>query len=262
MASGGTPAEPGTIERAVQLLKLLATAGKRGRALTQLADATALPHSTVHRLLRRLIHERLVIQKDTDKWYALGPLAFELGLAAMASYDLREHCRASLNRLAEDVGDTIYLSVRSGSEAVCQARHEGPSPIRVNTLSIGSRRPLGLGAGGLAILAFLADAEREDIIAADGRRICEEGRLTEADLRAAIAECRRQGHSLIRNRVTLGVTAAGVPIRDTLGQPIAAISVAAIDDRMRPERLVTLARKLHEHAREIEASLRGHPAAP
>lgn len=260
MASGSTTAEPGSIERAVQLLKLLATAGKRGRALTQLAEATALPHSTVHRLLRRLMHEHLVIQKEADKWYALGPLAFELGLAAMAAYDLREHCRASLDRLAEAVGDTVYLSVRSGSESVCEARHEGPSPIRVNTLSIGSRRPLGLGAGGLAILAYLPEAEREDIIATDGRRICEEGRLTEADLRAAIEACRRQGHSLIRNRVTLGVTAAGVPIRDTLGQPIAAISVAAIDDRMREERVTSLARRLHEHAREIEASMRGRPA--
>jgi len=260
MASGSTTAEPGSIERAVQLLKLLATAGKRGRALTQLAEATALPHSTVHRLLRRLMHEHLVIQKESDKWYALGPLAFELGLAAMAAYDLREHCRASLDRLAEEVGDTVYLSVRSGSESVCEARHEGPSPIRVNTLSIGSRRPLGLGAGGLAILAFLPDVEREDIIAADGRRICEEGRLTEAVLRAAIEACRRQGHSLIRNRVTLGVTAAGVPIRDTLGRPIAAISVAAIDDRMREDRVASLARRLHEHAREIEGSLRGRSA--
>lgn len=260
MASGSTTAEPGSIERAVQLLKLLATAGKRGRALTQLAEATTLPHSTVHRLLRRLMHEHLVIQKESDKWYALGPLAFELGLAAMAAYDLREHCRGSLDRLAEEVGDTVYLSVRSGSESVCEARHEGPSPIRVNTLSIGSRRPLGLGAGGLAILAYLPDAEREDIIAADGRRICEEGRLTEADLRTAIEACRRQGHSLIRNRVTLGVTAAGVPIRDTLGRPIAAISVAAIDDRMCEERVASLARRLHEHAREIEGSLRGRPA--
>jgi len=57
-----------------------------------------------------------------------------------------------LRAFAEEVGDTVYLVVRSGMEAVCLERIEGPSPVRVLTLDSGSRRPLGLGAGGLAIL--------------------------------------------------------------------------------------------------------------
>lgn len=68
--------EPGVIERSVQLLKLLATAGRRGLALTQLAKDTEMAHSTVHRLLQQLMQERLVVQRETGKRYALGPLAF------------------------------------------------------------------------------------------------------------------------------------------------------------------------------------------
>jgi hypothetical protein len=43
----------GTIERALELLRLLATAGRYGLALTQVSGETGLPHSTVHRLLHR-----------------------------------------------------------------------------------------------------------------------------------------------------------------------------------------------------------------
>jgi DNA-binding IclR family transcriptional regulator len=190
----------------------------------------------------------LAVQREGTKSYALGPLAFELGLAAAASYDLREQCQSGMRQLAEELGDTVYLSVRSGTESVCQAREEGPSPIRVNTLSIGSRRPLGLGAGGLAILSHLPFPEFEDVMAHILPRVQTDADLDERTLRAAVAETRRKGYAFIRNRVTLGVTAIGVPIFDSLDRPIAAISIAAIDERMRADRIPTLAASLQQQA--------------
>lgn len=257
MTTSPKAAEPGVIERSVQLLKLMATSGRRGLALTELAKATGLAHSTVHRLLQQLIQERLAVQRETGKRYSLGPLAFELGLAAAASFDLREHCRSAMQHLAETLGDTVYLTVRSGIESVCQAREEGPSPIRVNTLSIGSRRPLGLGAGGLAILSHLPGQEFEEVMTLVIPCVQEEAQLSESDLRQAVEATRRQGYSFIRNRVTLGVTAVGVPIFDSLDRPIAAISIAAIDERMRPDRLSLLAMNLQQQSREIARTLSG-----
>lgn len=241
----------GTIERVMQLMKRMANAGKRGLALTQLSSDTGLPHSTVHRLLHRLIAERMVVQNESTKRYLLGPLAFELGVAASNSYDLREPCRNLLGELAEEVGDTIYLTARSGTDAVCLDRYEGPSPIRVLTLNVGSRRPLGLGAGGLAILAFMPEQEREEQIERLAQQVPRDDALSEAKLRAAVATCRQQGYAFIQNRVTLGVSAVGVPLMDTLDQPIAAISVAAIDDRMSPTRIESLALTLQNRARSI-----------
>jgi DNA-binding IclR family transcriptional regulator len=249
----------GTIERALQLMKRMATAGKRGLALTQLASETGLPHSTVHRLLHRLIAERMVVQSESTKRYLLGPLAFELGVAASTSYDLREPCRKLLGELAEEVGDTIYLTVRSGTDSVCLDRYEGPSPIRVLILNIGSRRPLGLGAGGLAMLAFMPEEEREELIVRLARQAPADGHLSEHELRAAVTACRQRGHSFIRNRVTLGVTAVGVPVMDSLDQPVAAISVAAIDARMSSTRINSLALTLQNRARSIRQILSGQP---
>lgn len=254
------PKDIGTIERAVQLMKQMATSGKRGLPLTQLASETGLAHSTVHRLLHRLIAERMVVQSESTKRYLLGPLAFELGVAAASPYDLREPCRGLLSELAEEVGDTVYLTVRSGTDSVCLDRYEGPSPIRVLILNIGSRRPLGLGAGGLAMLAFMPDQEREELIIRLAQEPTADGHLSEQELRSAVAACRRSGYSFIRNRVNLGVSAVGVPVMDTLGQPFAAISVAAIDNRMSPSRVSSLAHTLQHRARSIRQILGGQSA--
>jgi DNA-binding IclR family transcriptional regulator len=253
-ATTHTP-EPGTIERTLGLLRLLATAGRYGLGLTQISEAAELPHSTAHRLLHRLIVERMVLQRESNKRYVLGPLAFELGLAASQIYDLREPCRPILTRLAEEIGDTVYLTVRSGNESVCEDRYEGPSAIRVIALEIGSRRPLGLGAGGLAILAAIPAEERELTIAHIVSRYEKHKSLHERPLRSAIEACRRRGYSLIRSQVTRGTTAVGVPILDTLDNPVAAISVAAVDSRMSESRVELLAQQLQHTAASIRDAL-------
>jgi DNA-binding IclR family transcriptional regulator len=248
--------DPGSLERALQLARLLASAGGRGAGLTELSRLTGLPHPTVHRLLQRLLDERLARQMPSTRRYALGPLAFELGLAAAQQFDIRAACRPGLERIARELGDTAYLVVRSGLEAVCIDRQEGPSPIRVFTLEIGSRRPLGLGAAGLAILAALPKEERAEVLAQVSEQVLKTGQLPAAEFRSSIERCCKEGHSFIRNRVTLGVSAVGVAIHNALGAPVGAVSVAAIDARLTPKRVAILAAALHREARAMERSLK------
>jgi DNA-binding IclR family transcriptional regulator len=248
-----------SVERAVHLVRLLATAGRRGLALTDLAHAADLSHSTVHRLLQRLIAERLALQLDSNKRYALGPLAFELGVAANAQFDIWQSARSLIRSFADEVGDTVYLVVRSGNEAVCIERVDGPSPVRVLTLEAGSRRPLGLGAGGLAILAAMPDDEREETITSIAPAALLRSKLTQASLYTSIDLYHRNGYAHIRNRVTLGTSAVGVHISDSFGSPVAAVSVAAIDSRMSDARVVALARQLHELAKRIQRTLKDYP---
>jgi DNA-binding IclR family transcriptional regulator len=247
----------GPLQRGTALLRLLATASARGLPLSQLSAKTSMPHSTVHRLLAHLIREGLVIQLESTRGYALGPLAFELGLAAAQRFDLRSAFRPTLEHLAAEAADTAYVHIRSGFEAVCLDMVEGPSAIRVVPLRIGSRRPLGLGAGGLAILAQLGATEREDVIAQVAPPIEREWKFPEAALRASIEESRRNGYALIRNRVVAGVTAIGLAYFDSMGRITGAQTVAAVNERMTPARVSVLQRLLLHATREAEQALRG-----
>jgi len=248
-----------SIGRALLLIRLLATAGARGLALSDLARATDFPHATVHRMLRRLIIERMVRQLTPTRRYTLGVLAFELGLAASPQFDMRAQCRRALAALVERVDDTVYLIGRSGFEAVCLDRFEGQSPIRVLEIEVGSRRPLGLGAGGLAILSALSEEDIRAVIARVAHDPWFPTRNTEQIIAAAL-EARRRGYATVRDRVTAGVSAVGVPIKNSLGSPIAAVTVAAIHARMPQARMTRLAQELRQTAAEIEPAMRDGPA--
>ena len=248
----------GPVQRCASLLRLLAAAGTQGLPLTYLSTRSGMAHPTVHRLLAQMIRERLVQKLETNRRYALGPLAFELGVAAAQQFDIRGRCRPALEQLAQDAGDTSYLIMRSRAEAVCLDMVEGPSAIRVVTLRIGSRRPLGIGAGGLAILAALPDAERDALLPEILQEIETDWQFSRQALVRSVNETRKAGHALIHNRVTPGVSALGINFCDLTGRTVGAVSIAAVNDRLNARRISALTLMLRRAVRQIEDATRGN----
>jgi DNA-binding IclR family transcriptional regulator len=222
------------------ILRAIARSGPDGARLNDLTDAVVLARPTVHRILKGLACEHLVAQDAASRRYRLGRLVFELGLATDWSATLIEACRPVLRRLAASSGDTVYLVQRSGFEAVCLERVEGSFPIRTVTLDVGGRRPLGLGAGGLALLAALEENEIEQVIRHHGRSLAAYGGLTEERLRRDVAASRAERFGHIDGRLTPGVAGIGMAVPNPDGPPVAAISIAAISSRLTPDRLVEL----------------------
>jgi DNA-binding IclR family transcriptional regulator len=144
------PAVSGTqsIERAVTVLRVLASRGRHGMPLAEIARHASLNRPTVHRILKCLCAQGATARDPDSRRYYLGQLVFELGLAASPQFTLNELCRPALLRLADRTGDTVFLTLRSGYDAVCIDRREGSFPIRALVLDVGTRRPLGVGAGG------------------------------------------------------------------------------------------------------------------
>jgi DNA-binding IclR family transcriptional regulator len=250
-----TGSEPGVIKRAFILLRMLASAGRRGVPLSELSERAGFAHATVHRLLAQLVSEGMVVQISHSRRYALGPMAFELGLAAYP-HDMREISRPLLEHLAERTQDSVFLSQRSLDESVCVDLQPGPSPIRVVTLEIGTRRPLGVGAGGLAILGALAQPQRDEVVARVGPRLESDWGVSAALLRESLKLFETNGYALIRNRVHAGVSAVGVPVRGGFGQPIAALSIAALNERLRTSAAIsTVVAELRIAAARLERHL-------
>jgi DNA-binding IclR family transcriptional regulator len=253
-----TSSDAGSLKRGVLLLRLLATAGSRGLALTDIAARATLPHPSAHRVLKQLLDERLVEHNPESRRYRLGPLAFELGLAGSAMFDIRDLCEPQMRALAEASADTVYLVMRSGFDAVCVHRLEGNFPIRTLVLDVGSRRPLGVGAGGLAILAAIEAHERAEIIERVAPGLKAFGGLTAPALAKACEQARQAGASVIQDTVNLGVSAVGVAFRDAMGQSTGALSVAGLSQRMTRQRMRDVASALKLACREVEQNLRAH----
>lgn len=244
-----------SIERVVAMLRVVASRGRTGMRLGDVTAASGLPMSTCFRMLQRLEAEGLVERDPVTRKYFLGPLLHELGLLARPRLQLATRCEPALAALAESTKDTIYLSERRGLEAVCSARALGDFPIKALTLDVGIRRPLGVGAGGLAILCALPAAEADEIIEANAPRYTKMSTMDPEQVRAAMREGQERGFAFLDGPVFPGVAAIGVAF--PADDPIAAISVAAISARLDPARRAAVAAELQRHARELTGALAG-----
>lgn len=224
-----------TVGRTSIVLGALADCAGEGARLARVAEATDLGKTTVLRLLKALIEVGYVEYDERAKLYRLGYNLYLLGQSARR-FHIIELARAGLDRLAAETGDTVFLSVRDGNMAHCVDRRTGSYPIRTLTLSVGDRRPLGVGAGSLALLAFENDAKVTAIIAANSVERSAFARFGDVHLRKMIAAARQHGYTYNDGRVVSAMNAVGVPVIDPQGHVAAALSVAAIHERMDPER--------------------------
>ncbi len=243
-----------TVKRAASVLRALSEHDSPGMRLSDLAEATGLHKATAYRILATLIGEGLV-EQDQGRRYHLGAETWVLGMAAAPRFDIRQLAAPALDRISEATGDTVFLSIQSNLEAICIDRREGSFPIRTLTLEIGSRRPLGVGAGSLALLAFLSDEEIERTIAANAKRLARYPRLGPDDINILVAEARANGHSFNDGRIVSGMSAVGVPVFGYRDRPTAALSCAAISNRMEQDRRATIVALLLEEAEAIARQL-------
>lgn len=244
-----------SLRRGVQVLRVLSTHTATGWRLSDLAVETGLDAATVHRLLQGLVGERLAARVAGSRRYTLGPLAYELGLAAAPSYGLDRLAAPILQQLATQTRDIVFLNVRSGDDSVCIARHEGRAALKAYTVDVGTRRPLVLSAGGVAILVALPRAEQQAVLAANlGTPILADEHRRRA-ARRIVARSRRAGHGWNQADFIPGIAAIGVAVRNGDGAPIASLSLAALERDLDDARRERLLGKLRDEAARVEALL-------
>jgi DNA-binding IclR family transcriptional regulator len=246
-----------SLERAVAILHVLADGHRHGLRLTDVAARTQLSPSTAHRILSALVDLGLAEQDQGSARFYPGLSLLGLGAAAANRHGLADVAAPFCQRLADRTGDTVYLSMRSGNDVVCVDRVEGAFPIKVLTWSVGDRRPLGINASGLAILAALPDDEAGRLVEANAVRIEGYTGHDRAGVHALIARARRRGYAFNEGFSAPGMAAVAVPIRGGQGEPVASLCVAALESRLDAERRETVVRWLNEETAALTAVLDG-----
>jgi DNA-binding IclR family transcriptional regulator len=251
-----------TLDRAAALLRQLGAAGGAGLRLIEIQNAARLTRPTAHRILAALARHGLVEQDSESRRYRLGREVAILGWSvARRGLDLRGMFDAEMHDLAQDTGDCAFLLVRSGFDTVCINLKMGPFPIKALTVDIGTRRPLGVGAGGIALLASLDPEEQEEVYAAIKGRLHEYRNVSERVIRAAVREACEKGYGFSDGHVLGGVRGLAVAVRDPSGTAVAALSIAAIRERVGRDRIPMLVRALDKRRRAVERKLAIAPRA-
>jgi DNA-binding IclR family transcriptional regulator len=243
-----------TVDRIAALLRVLAGHGADGVSLSEAARATGFGPATTHRLLTALADVGFAFQDPRTRHYRLGAVVATLGRAALQQ-DVASMADGALARLAEATGDTVFASVREGLAAICIGRAIGRFPIRTLTLDVGDRRPLGVGAGSLALLAALPDTEIASVLTRNAAWLKDFDGFTAEALMRLVAQTRARGYAFNDGLIVPAMNAIAVPVRDADGRPLFALSLAAIRDRMGPDRLGGLIDRLKSEAAELEHRL-------
>jgi DNA-binding IclR family transcriptional regulator len=218
------------VHRSLVIVRTVAQIQRSGAGLTRIAKAAGLTVPTAYRLLRTLTGERLLTFDPSDRTYRVGPLAFELGLAAFPETPPHVRWQGAVEAVARRTRLTSYLMARSDSEAVCMLCVQGATAIRAMPMEVGQRIPLGIGAGGLAILASLDDDEIRAIVRLHETRyrLFPVGARDEAEVMDRVAQTRADGFSVSTGTVADGVTGVGVMVPKGMSASALAITVSAV----------------------------------
>jgi DNA-binding IclR family transcriptional regulator len=257
---GFSPGERGleqSFGRAATILGALSESGTAGMRFVDIVRATGLSQTTAHRLVAALAEHGFIEHDDRGGRYFLGMRLAGWAFAAANRFGLAEVAHPVMHRLCEATEDTVYLTLRSGDMAICVSRIEGSYPIRALVVKPGDRRVLGLGAGSVALLAFLSDeAEIERLLTLPEQQAGRAQRgVDEPRVRQWISRSRRDGYTFVQDLVP-GTSGIGVPIFGPSRDPIAALSLAAISSRLTEPRLREVLHQVQAATAEIEAKVR------
>ncbi|MEB8325509.1 IclR family transcriptional regulator [Dietzia kunjamensis] len=138
----------GILDRVDSILDCIATEGSM--TLTQIAAATGLPRTTVHRLLEQMVAKRWVTRIRNE--YEVGVRPFHLGTLARQGHWYFRLARPHLETLRERTHLVVHLGYLDGTDVVWWDK-VGDARLSVVPTYVGGRHPAFRTAAGKALLA-------------------------------------------------------------------------------------------------------------
>ncbi|WP_426511787.1 IclR family transcriptional regulator [Dactylosporangium sp. McL0621] len=244
----------GSIDKALTVLEALAEHSR----LTDIAAASGLPKSTVHRILQSLIGWGFAFA-DGNGGYLPGPRILTLAGRVMSRFDPAQHARAALRDLRDRTGMTVHFAIRSGDEVVYVDKIEGRRPYQMKS-RVGRAVPLHTTAIGKAVLAHLSAAETAGIIARAGLTAITPRSITDPGvLRRQLAAAAANGYAIDDGENDAEIGCIGAAVFDHTANVLGGISISALsfDLDLSSEALVT---EVIGAARAVSLALGAPPA--
>lgn len=203
--------------------------------LARISRRCGLPLTTAHRLVRDLTRWG-ALERDENGCYHIGLRLWEIASLAPRGIPLREAALPYLEDLYEATHENVQLAVREGLEVVYLERLLSRDSVRVLT-RVGGRWAMHATGVGLVLLAF-APAQVQDQVLAGPLDSWTSKTITDPrQLRAILADVRRDGHAVSDGQVTLDALSVAAPIRDASDHVVAAVSLVVHADGAQPRAL-------------------------
>lgn len=233
-----------SVERALDIL-LCFTREEPTRSLTQIAESVHMSKTTVHRLLTTLENKRFISRDKTTSLYRLGLRFIEMASLVLQDVELHRWALPYLQRLCQEYGETVDLSILDGSHVIYLEVIESPHRVKL-AAAVGQRLPAYYTASGKALLAYLPTDHVRKILGDNMKENSEGETLSIPDMLADLRATAERGYAISEAEYEKDINAVAAPIFDAEKHPIASIAIVGPSFRLTKDRLPLLGDSLRK----------------
>jgi PcaR/PcaU/PobR family beta-ketoadipate pathway transcriptional regulator len=212
------------LARGLEILSLFSSE-RSSLSLSQIVQLLQLNKSTAYRVLSTLESMGYLAQDKNTHQYRPSLRVLQLGFTAIHTFEIRKIAHPYLEKLSQELGETVTLAVLDGFRAIYVDRIHNQSVVGV-VLGVGSSLPAHCTALGKVLLAGLPVDELNQLLAT--QELCSYTPKTltsKKSLIAELAKIRAQGYAIDDEELASALRAAAAPLRDLSRRTVAAINV-------------------------------------
>ncbi len=208
-----------SVERAFSVLQALA-GGPAG--VSEIAERTDLPKSTVSRLLATLVELGAVEQSDLLGVYGLGELILDLSSAASPGKNLISIAHPHLVDLVAEIDEAAGLGMLDGHDVYYWDQVDGGHEVQVRDWT-GESVDAHVVSSGLVLLAYATDDVRDDFLNTEHEAWTEHSVTDPEQIERRMTDVRRAGFAWVYEEMSEGLNSVAAPVFNPAGSAIAAV---------------------------------------
>lgn len=217
------------LARLLDVLEAVGDERETPPSVSEIAQATDIPLSTVSRLLA-LLGERRLVRRLPRGRYGLGVGIYRMALRGLSALVDLEALEATVRTLARATGESASAGLLVDDRIVLVARRESEHRLRM-TAQVGDVVDPHLSAMGKAVLAYLGQTRRLEIV---GTAVGARAASVLDELSSELERVRSEGFARDEETYAPGLRCRAAPILGLDGSAIGAVSVAGPAGRFTP----------------------------
>jgi IclR family transcriptional regulator, KDG regulon repressor len=243
-----------SVRRALDILETLLRCDQP-LGVAEIAKTLLIPRSTTYGIVNVLCDARYLEWFSDGSKLFLGPKLLELGTAYRSKNDLLKAGAPVVRELRDATGETVQLSILDAGMLLVLMKEEGSHPVRIIS-RVGSRVPVNWAAGGRLIVSDLGDAELRRLLRQTVRASpTGKANLDIESLIRQVRRARQQGYSTELGEANDHAGCVAAPVIDASGHCIAAISIAAPEQRLKQTNRARLIAAVRQAALQLSQRL-------
>lgn len=217
------------LARCLRVLQVLAAGPDEGLTVSELAQRSSAPLSTISRLAQ-LLEENQFARRLENRRFVPGPALLSLGFRSLRSLPAERYLEA-VERMAKATGESVSVGLIVGGEIVLVARHEPPHTLRA-VAKVGDVIPPQSSAMGKAVLSHVDEKRRRALLTV---AVGADAPDVEAELREELARATLDGYARDEEQFSVGLRCIAAPLFGADGEAIGAVSIAGPSARFSRE---------------------------